>query len=258
MSTIPPSLDELMWLIAEQDDPSALDAFGKRYPEYRGELAERLKMVHSLKGSKLAGTIDPSFIPEFKPRAYTRPLFPRWPAFAAASVLLVAVAFGSYVAVKKFAAPVPTTGPTAPIETVQPWVANEPGVQTKPLVKPNPEPPIPSGAVAAPEIPPYERPLDLRMEGVTLLEVVSTIVRLSGLSVEVAPGLQNDLVTMDYHGMTGQQMLTDLGKNLGFTPLEEGPGRLLLVPATDPSVHEAPRSAPESASGKDPVPLDGR
>ena len=40
--TIPPDIDEIMWTIAEQDDPNAVHQFVHRYPKYADELYHRL------------------------------------------------------------------------------------------------------------------------------------------------------------------------------------------------------------------------
>lgn len=242
-------MDELMWLMAEQDDPIALESFGKRYPEYRAELGRRLHMVRDLKRSKPFSNVQAP-IPQFQLRPPVHRTMPRWGTVAACSVLLVGLAFGSYKVVRSISeakkpSPAPFSVPQAiatPSAGVAPRIkpSDIQGPQHMASVPPTPVPAIKS----------YEQPIDLSLEGVTLLDAVSTVVRMSGLRVEFAPGMPEVLVTVNYSGTKPLDILRDMGLTFGFTPFEQEPGTVLLIPATDPKVHTPPSSDAFPASGK--------
>lgn len=250
MNPIPPSMDELMWLVAEQDDPSALETFGKRYPEYRNELGHRLQLVRGLKGSRPTQTPDPQ-IPAFELRPEPRPSVQRWVAVAACSVVLLGVAFGSYVAIKRWNPernPAPTVSSVAAPPSSIPSVGSfEPQSKSIPNV---PSEPSPNEPTPKQEVPVYAQPISLKLEGVSLLQAISSVVRLSRLKVEYAPGMPDIQVSIEYANMSGMDILRDMGKTFGFTPFEQEPGTVLLIPATDPSVHDAPSR--ENASSQTP------
>lgn len=249
MNPIPPSMDELMWLIAEQDDPSALDTFGRRYPEYRHELGHRLQLVRGLKGSRPDQSSD-SRIPAFELRPEPKPSIPRWAAVAASTVALLGVAFGSYVAIKRWnsAAPIPQPPPFVRIGGPQ----QQPGASVAPLQKPIESPPQNTAAIQdSPQrdTPVYEQPISIKLEGVSLVQAVSSVVRLSRFkNVEYAPGMPEIQVSIEYANMRGMDILRDMGKTFGFTAFEQEPGNVLLIPATDPTVHEPPKRDPATVA----------
>ena len=112
MSRVPESVDELMWLVAEQNEPAAIEAFDRRYPEFRKEMMARLEMVRGMRAARPAAVRS---IPVFQPTVRTvRPFgLPRWALAGAASVLFFGVGFASFKAIEANRAP----SPIAVVET---------------------------------------------------------------------------------------------------------------------------------------------
>ena len=54
-----------------------------------------------------------------------------------------------------------------------------------------------------------------------------------GFKVNIAPGLPNPEVKLDYDNMTAFQMLQELGKTYAFTPLMDGERQILILPVRD-------------------------
>jgi hypothetical protein len=52
--------------------------------------------------------------------------------------------------------------------------------------------------------------------------------------------MPNPDIRMKYIQVPGSQILSDLGREFGFTALKEGENRFLIVPATDPNVKHQP------------------
>ena len=89
---IPREMDELMWSVAEADDPQATAEFGERYPDLRVEMTKRVKMVRGLKGSRPRSRAE-----RFVPVQTVRRFGPTKLAVAGVTALvLVSVGFASY------------------------------------------------------------------------------------------------------------------------------------------------------------------
>src|SRR5687767_9309135 len=98
---IAPELDELMWTLAERRDTAALDEFVERHPHLKGEMGKRLALTNSLRGAY--SDAKPTSIPRFRPSPLPAPIWTRPLALAAATVLLGAFAFGSFVVTRNLA-----------------------------------------------------------------------------------------------------------------------------------------------------------
>jgi hypothetical protein len=83
----------------------------------------------------------------------------------------------------------------------------------------------------------------IRSDRIRLIEAIRRIGRECGLEIEVAPGMSDPEIVMRYDGMTGMEMLLDLGPRFGFTAFDEGEGRVLIIPTTDPTVMQPPDRA---------------
>ncbi len=240
MSRIPSSIDELMWLVADQDSPDAIDSFIRRYPEYRREMTRRAMAVKDLRRSKpsLVGDSIPRFV-----KRNPRPMFSQRQMAMAMSVGVLAIAFTSYALVRGFspsATPVtqPAVGgtrgvqlptPAGPVDSGGPKVSGQevPGSANPAVVSPTP----------APTDPRYSKPITIKLERAKLVDALSLICASAGLVAEIAPGMPDIEVVADYSGMPAMGVLQDMAKTYGFSVLDEGNGQVLIIPATDSRVN---------------------
>lgn len=231
MKRIPPEIDGLMWLIAEDGNVQAVEAFEARHPEYRLELAKRVAMLRGLKSGRSGSS---STIPEFHPKPAPHPS--RRPLLAVSlGVLLVGMAFGSYyltsALIRKPPAPAPTPTVRVRPATPPPVVAKAPPVQAPPI--PNPAP-VERPPVAAPAPPSkWVAPTNFKIEGAPLSAVFKALSLQTGLAIQVAPGLEDFEVGVEYTQRTPAEILKDMGTRFGFTAFDQGGGNVLIIPATD-------------------------
>jgi hypothetical protein len=239
MKRVPPDLDRLMWTLVEDGDPRAVEEFGQRFPELRPELGKRLAVMRDLRGARSSlgrrGT-PPHFEPPL-PGEGSR-LKPAW-AGAALFVLAVA-AFASYALTRTMIA-TPRANPQAP-----PTQPADSGSQNdfvhQPLPKPNStEPPQPDETTRVPG--PYQQKFSLKIDRAPLLDAIQTVAQRSGMQVQIAPGMDNPDVAVEYTEMTGMEILVDMGKQMGFTSFYEGDGNVLILPAVDPKRVSEPSKA---------------
>lgn len=230
---IPPSIDELMWLVAEGADAAASEKFCQRYPEFRGELLKRMRIVRDLKGARHETRPAPPFRPRFAP-APARPLM-RLGTAGGALVGLAVVALGSYTLALRFGTPAESPPPpmVASLDAARkPMPPADP-----PTVEPA-DPPVrvdsPVGTVHTPAMPesPYTRRIALAFRQVPIEVVLRGIGSASGLRVQIAPGLPSRTVSVEVAG-TGPSALSDLGARFGFTAFDQGRGEFLVIPAVD-------------------------
>jgi len=229
---IPPEIDSLMWIVAETDDVQAIDEFGERHPEYRSELIKRLSMVRSLRSSRPNGPM-----PVFR-REVARPTSkPRWTT-ALAGLALAALGFAGYTAVSRNQTP---TTPERPY--VQP-IKDDPIATggTRPLlteprrdpnyhvIDPNEEQPIQQRPAVKRM---WERPIEITMSDIGLSTALEAIAMQSGLTMQIAPGMPEVFVQLNYPSMDPMAILKDMGATFGFTIFEQQPGVILIVPEID-------------------------
>lgn len=238
------SIDELMWLIADDGDPGAVEAFIKRHPEHRAELIRRVNMVRNLKGTKPAETKIPSFemrasLPNHLPTSQA----PFWKSGSFA-VMMVSVLVAAFAVTKLATTPLgggreftskpasmasgqdlgtPEGGPGS----VQPPL-NDPVPQPAPAPAPTPNPPARNEKYVAFDSGDYR-----------LYEILNAITAQSGAKLELGPGLPNANVQLDKIALTPKQMLEYLGGRIGFTVFEQGPNDFLIIPAVDPNASPA-------------------
>lgn len=80
---------------------------------------------------------------------------------------------------------------------------------------------------------PWEMRHDLSVNDARLTDVLSLIGDVTKLTLEVAPGMAEDpTISVDFAQKTGMEMLLELGRQHGFTPLDQGRGNVLIVPVT--------------------------
>lgn len=235
MKKIPPEIDSLMWAVAENPDPATIDDFESRYPDHRYELGRRLATVRALKGSKPMETHVA--YRSFRPTPTTpRPTAGRWawvPVAAGLCIVAVAAFFGGSYFFRQ--TPV-KPAPPVHVETSDPFVKNDgSGVkygpdQKDPIQTPQMDEPVPE---ETPPNTPRERLYTVNLEDISLLDALQSIGLQAGLDIQIAPGFEDQKITVHYQDMTSEAMLSDMGRQYGFTPMKQGPGEYLLIPAVD-------------------------
>jgi len=233
MNRVGPELDGLMWTLAEEGNERAIDEFGARHPELRGELLHRMSMVKGLRGAKKPQTVPRASIPRFVPREpKATPIQSRGPAVLVGGLVLAAIAAATFTFMTFLTPPVrpqpsavnPKTTPKQS-KTVVPVV---PKVDTSPITEPDV---VAKGNVSEAT----NVPVTLRVESAPLFKVLDMISLNCGIKVVPAPGMPNPSVAVDFERMSAMDMLADLGKRYGFTAFDQHDGSILVVPAVDKS-----------------------
>jgi len=234
MKGVPSDLDQLMWSIAESGDVAAADDFERRFPEWRAELESRISMVRGLKHAKPTARPATPEIPKFvpKPKPAQAPQKVGWVVALSATAVLAFSTF-MYVYLKP-PEPVPIQQPE-PAPKTQPttddWTTDE--LPSEPqAANPSANSNAPQSQVPPPVTMPWEHRHDLAIEGAPLVDVLNLIGDVTKLKVEIAPNMPNPTVTVTYTQRTGMEMLNELGRQYGFTALDQGKGTVLIVPAT--------------------------
>lgn len=242
---VPREIDELMWVVAEERDPCVVNQFLERYPEFEDELAQRVKMVSGLKGSR-----PNTEATQFVPREQVRHFGPSRLAVAGiAALLLLSVTFASYATVQyvnskrsprplieapqivftapKFEAP-QSTGGTG-LDALEGQVPNFTDV---PPVRQEQLPPDP-----------YLNPVTIESEDMALSEAVTKIAALAGLRATIAPGFDEKRIKLRFINQPALDVINLMGARFGFKALKEGTVDLLIIPV-----------APTEAGAAEPVP----
>ncbi len=245
MKGLPPEIDELMWTIAESDDIAAIDEFGDRYPAYRGELGKRLQMVRSLRGARpqaaKAKAQTKRFVPSSTGVVYREQS--RWMMPTAAVFVLMSVVFATY-AVTTYAQrgqPKPTEVVQQPITAPDPTesVAGTGEPLTPPISTAQNDPVTPPPAADRPN--PFDQPVTVVADRISLANALNLIARQIGVTLTSAPGMPDVEIAVDYRNVAASQVLADLGRNFGFTPMIQSEREALLIPAVDPTNGDSPR-----------------
>lgn len=261
------SLDELMWLIADEGDDAAAEAFMKRHPEHRMELLKRIQAVRGMRANK-PGELRPASDsrPRFSPRESTAPYIEPKPVrpwlVPALAMGLLAVGFASFTLTQSLIAR--NGSAPAVVATDAPSQAGGGGSgqpnegAIPPLPQSNSAPTAPP--VTAAPISLYDRMVEIESEGMDLFLVFNEISRQSGLKIEMGPGFENQSVGISYRGMTAIQVLRDLGHRHGFTVFEQTSTHVLLIPAVDPNipVESSSDEAPPGPGAPDEMPNQGQ
>jgi hypothetical protein len=259
---IPADLDQLMWLLAESDDQSAMIEFGKRFPDLSAELNRRCIAVRGLRGAK-PHVVPRVNTPNFQPRP--SPVQAKSPhlVWALVGSLLVTFAFGSYIVttqvVNKSTPKVEQQGgPTGPPLAQQQGMGQQ-QTQNSPEEEPRSLPP---GSVLPiqDQRPKYLTPQSVILEEQPLQSAIQAIAQQTGMFVEVAPRTPNPTVSVNFENITGPQMLEQLGRAYGFSALNQGGNRYLVIPSlswmdeANPSTQGEPNgSPPNSSENRDPM-----
>ncbi len=228
MSHIPHALDEMMWLIAEQRDAASIEAFTNRYPDLRGELLRRVNMVYDLRSMKPESQALPPFRPRVESGAGRLPFRPM--VFAA--IALSALAFGSYFGTKSWLqgqqASAQQTNSSTPVQG---------------RFEPQPDVTVPTNPDPAPEYRPQPQPAEskpdpgsvtLNIKSAPLSLVLQQIAQSTGWQIEIAPGTPDPTISAFYSREPVMEVLRAIGAEAGFTPMEQEPKHVLIIPATEP------------------------
>jgi hypothetical protein len=226
-----PELDCLMWTLVEENNPRAVEEFLQRFPDLKLELERRGKMVNGLKNLKPESKLSLAPPPPFRPRSSPAPMVPRGVMIAVAALSLAALGVASFT-ISYFAAP------PRPPEKVGPVVQT-----STPTVKLDEAPKEPrqasgSGKPIEPHVTDsssvWMKPIHIKIDGAPLSAVVQAIGAQAGQQVILAPGMKSDpSIALEYNDRTAIDILTDLGKQYGFTPFDQGDGSIIIVPATE-------------------------
>lgn len=250
---LPPAIDAAMWELAESSDQAALDAFVDRYPEYKAELTQRVRMVRGLRGFKPPSKAKERFVPVRE--TLSMPTTNRWAVPLAAtlvlgSVVFAAVSFTHWLDIRNTAAQQGPDVPKGKNLAVSPKLKG--GGEPRPIHRGTPD----GGAlptVPPPQTPntPWENAVTFKTDRAVLADALVEIASQAGISLEIAPGMPDVEIEADYQGQPAKLVMQDMGKNFGFTVLIETQNTGLVVPAVDP--HAPP---PERVAGTSTVAQD--
>jgi len=263
------SNDELMWLIAEEGDPSAMDAFCKRHPELAREMQRRFSMVRDLKGHRPAS--KPA-VPQFQVREVVEPAppMPRWVWVTGAAAALFAIGYASFLGVSKSLTP----APTKPTPVAQQPIANPPEPEKRILTGNDfPQNIVPPAPKPEPDDL-WRKPVTLNVDQTSLIAIFNEITAQTALNIELGPNLADTPVSYRAQAKPALEVLKELGKMVGFTVFEQGKNSVLIIPAVDPNTlppeeetpleesTEGPTEPPvkdpsETANGMNGVPIPG-
>jgi hypothetical protein len=237
---IPKEVDDLMWSVAEANDPTAIEEFGDRYPNYRDELLKRMRTVKALKaGSKLPRS---GAVPVFR-NTQVQPTNWRliWATFGFA--ILALFAFGIFRLTNH---EVPPTN-VAPINVEAPKlpeanVAVQSNNEMRPMTVPQPNDATASNSPIGPPttldeaniVPQSQGNLkDVKLESAQLQAAILMIADAGHFSVTFGPGMPNPTVNLNFEKMAPMDMLRALGEQYAFTPVEDGLHSVLIIPKKD-------------------------
>ncbi len=239
MKSIPPEIDRLIWALAEENNQRAMDEFVARNPQYKTELTKRLETVRGLRLGKATGSKQSS-PPVFRPTQINQQVNTnlRW---AVGGMLSVAIAFAIYTAysfsqlrtVKQTVQPISRIPQVSSIPS--PLVQYE-----KPkLLQPEPEKHTEPGegdVLPDPPTPTYLKPKTVKWRDVRLVSALKLLAAESNLKLVIAPGLVDQPIDVDFQDETTLDILRELGKTYGFTPVEQGEGEVIVYPVRDTGV----------------------
>lgn len=233
---IPPDVERLMWLIAESNDPQAVTDFESRFPDYRYDLAQRRRMVADLKGAKGAKSSEIP-IPSFQPRA-PRPAANPKQIWIAATLGLAALAVASYSITRWINTPVEKPTPPPVVKTGNNSFPDQGNVVYKPVQPSTADnhtgtAPNQAQTPVQNQEPVGEQRKTVKMSNTSLVAALKLIGAESGYNVDIAPGFQDQKVSIDYEDTTPSEILKDLGRRYAFTAFDQGDGTIIIVPAVD-------------------------
>jgi hypothetical protein len=247
---IAPEIDRLMWTIAETGQTAAADDFNNRFPELKTELSRRVELMQELRKAKSlhinAVPTPPAFHPSAKiPRSFGTA---KGPTVAIALLAGAAIAVASYVVVGNMTRGTPTaSGPdpacqvplTPPPTHMSPPAPKETEMQTPASGQQGKHVNTMTSGAGTPDVPavqnettadPMAEPQHVRLDGVPLKVAVKAIGSMCHIDIELAPGVPDQQVVAHYDGVSGRDIITDMGQRYGFAMVEDGKAKVLLIP----------------------------
>ena len=232
MNKIPTEVDQLMWAVAENPLPQALDEFAVRHPQFKLELLKRVEMVKGVRHEIGTGSTARD-IPKFKPQPVYASSPPRG-IYVAVALGLFAIGFAVLAMV--FAShPSPIKAPP-PVAIEKPFsspsvVYNTPPVQPIPPAESPPNASVPE--TAPPQVELEDQPRNLKVENENLLDAIRLVATGTKYKLEIGPGFVNQKVNLAFRGKNTIEMLQAMAKEFAFTVSDEGDDHLLLIPVPD-------------------------
>lgn len=231
---IPKEIDELMWTIAEGNDPGAIEEFGNRYPNLREEMLKRMKTITALKSGNRLPRSTP--VPTFQ-NPHVRPANWKWIGASFAVTILAVTAFGIWKSIPR-ASSLPTVNPvnvesaTFPGDSGVVYTNNEPKVkETLPVDEPN-NGTLPLAQPGS-EAPKPQSLKSMKIESAPLQVAIQLIATEGQLTVTISPGLANPTIKVDFQNMAPLDMLKALGEQYAFTTILDGDHAIIIIPKKD-------------------------
>ena len=240
---IPTEIDELMWTIAEGNDPHAVAEFGERYPNLREELLKRMKTVQAFKAA--GSNVKTKKIPVFRsPNIQTVNL-----QLAYGAVCLALLVVGSFAIWRAtHTSPVPATVPQVEVgnrkmPAVQVVPNNDAGMQGRQVRNSRTNKPETNRSnqeqqwINPPVVPSRDENgmprTTISLESASLHAAITMIAEAGKMKVQIANGTPNPTVKVDLRDMTPMDMLKELGKQYAFDTIMDGEHAILIVPKKD-------------------------
>ena len=281
MTPIPQQIDDAMWRLAEGGTMAERAAFVIEHPNYCDEMERRISLLTRFKHSREPHVPKGRFVPS--PTLAPANPVPNW-LFAFVCLVVIAslgfagVALVNFSKSRQIQAAL-ARSPDARIPTPEPHVTTdssrpEPtGIQpTNNAVPPNPPSnPAPSpetggfsgviqptSPIQAPKPVPtsrWETVVTVRSDHTDLASAILAIAAQAHVSVELAPGLGNPEIQIDYRRQGAKAVLDDMGRTFGFSVLVQSETKALAVPATDPTATQ-PRKVGNATHANVSTPRD--
>ncbi|MBX3110852.1 MAG: hypothetical protein KF857_02490 [Fimbriimonadaceae bacterium] len=259
---LPPAIDAAMWELAESNDQAALDAFVARYPEYMQELTQRVRMVRGLKGLKPANKAKERFVPVSDP--LPMPTTNRWAVPVAATLVLGSLVFAT-VSVTRWMdaqnrAKEVVTHQNPPLQVMPPKDKAPVVGQAEVVPKNGGTGPVQDPVPPQPERPktPWDVPVTISSDRTTLMAALQAVAAQAGISLEFGPGMPDIDIQADYRQQPAKLVMQDMGKNFGFTVLQQTQNTGLVIPAVDPNAHPMDNAVGNSAVARELRPDAGQ
>jgi hypothetical protein len=236
MRKVAPELDCLMWTLVEQGNDRAVEEFLTRYPEMKPEIGRRAKMVNGLKKMKTDAELQLA-PPPFRPAERVRYQPPSRMVYVVAALCLVALGLASFTVTylalppkqNTQSDPVAPQPKTSPVEKF-PQNAPPPKGQQPAVTQPGP-----GDERAVDTTPRWAKKISgIKVPNAPMLDAFKLIEAQTGMKIIVAPGTPNPAISLDYQDMTAMEILAEIGKDQGFTPMDQGDGSVIIVPAVEP------------------------
>lgn len=247
MTQPPSAIDQMIWQLAESGDMVGYAEFVSQYPEFKDELEHRAALVQRLRTLKPSRPTLPQFVPSTDLSAVSGQ--PKWVVPVAAAIVLAGVAYASFAGWRflQQGNPAPIVEPARP--PVQGAAVPRSATATeRPAPTPNPRegeniqpgirPRLQAKMVEDPPAAPPSR-WDTRVTVVgkrsTLATVVLSVASGAHVVVELAPGMLDPVIDVEYHDQPAGEVLQDLGRVFGFSVAFETDRKAILIPAVDKS-----------------------